>query len=117
GSPSDPLFEDMLTFTKTGTYDDAGVVDTDDIYFSNDDGATWILGTEAKDGDYYVKLSSGFQTTCSGGAGTGSQRMTAVTLSTGEDVQEGQVRSRNGNFNINWTDIESGDSLIVAGSS
>lgn len=117
GSPADAQWEDMLTITKTGTYEDAGVVATDDLYYSYDDGATWIAGSEVKDDDYYVKLTSAFQTTCSGGAGTGSHRMKDIQLSNGENVQEGQLRSRLNNFSANYTDIEPTDILSAAGAS
>ena len=74
--PDDPQWGEMLTISRTGSYEDPDVIDTDEIYYSYDDGgATWVQGTEVKDDDYYVKMTSGFTTTCSGGAQTGSQRV------------------------------------------
>src|SRR5690554_2547296 len=122
-TPDDPQWEDQLVIQKTGTYEDSGIIDTDKMYFSNDDGATWMEMTEnsgsyyVADDDYYVKLTSAFTTTCSGGAGTGTQRMYNVALSNGENVQEGQIRTNNGTFNADYTDIEPSDYLQAAGSS
>ncbi len=115
--PEDPQWGEMLVISRTGSYEDPDVIDTDEIYYSYDDGATWIQGTEVKDDDYYVKMTSGFTTTCSGGAQTGSQRVINVTLSDGNNVDEAQLRSANGNFNADWTDIEPSDILAAAGNS
>ena len=123
GSPADAQWEDLLDIVKTGTYDDAGVIDTDKIYYSNDDGDNWTELTEVsghyyvEDDDYYVKLTSAFDTNCNGGAMTGNHEVETVTLSNGADVNEAQLVSRNGNFNNSWTDIETTDKLQAAGSS
>lgn len=118
-SPDDPQWAEKLVASKTGAYEDSSIIESDEIYFSYDDGDTWILGDEVKDDDYYEQLLFGFSfgPTSSFDPAPPHYQWNNIRLISGEDIDMVRLTTGEGTFNQLYTDFPSGDNVRAEGTS
>jgi len=117
--PEDDQWDEMLTVSKTGDYENSEIIESDEIYFSYDDGDTWILGDEVKDDDYYEQLRFGFSygPTSSFDPSPPHYQWNNIRLTSGDDIDMVRLTSGEGTFNELHTDFTSGNNVRAQGSS